>query len=124
MKESNIQKQIQLNLSKKNILTFRTNAGTFYAGNLIRGDITVKIGNNPPLKCNSILINPRIAKGLPEGFSDLIAVAPEGKTIFIETKTLKGRQRDAQKKFQQAIESRNHVYKIARKIEDIENDLK
>ena len=56
--------------------------------------------------------------GLPEGFPDLIAFAGP-LCLFIECKSKKGRQRDAQRRFQDAMEAQGCEYVIARGIEDV-----
>lgn len=118
MTETNILKQIEIELSKNNCLPFRTNSGHFYAGNLINGNITIII-NGKTIKCNSIVLNPRHVTGLPEGFSDLLIIAPNGKVIFCETKTAKGKQRESQKRFQVAVEQLGHKYILARNVNDL-----
>lgn len=56
------------------------------------------------------------ATGMLVGVSDLIVVL-YGKTIFIELKTLTGKQRDKQIKFQKAIEILNQEYYLVRSLE-------
>lgn len=103
MKESNILKEIQIEASKHNCIAIRLNSGTAWAGKII--------GNT--------LHNIRAIKLCPDGTSDLLIIAPNGKTIFCETKTLKGKQRDSQIRFQNAVEKLGHIYILARKIEDL-----
>jgi hypothetical protein len=61
-----------------------------------------------------------IAIGVP-GMSDLTLYANGGKTIFIEVKTLTGKQREQQKRFQEAVENLGYEYLILRSIEEAEN---
>lgn len=107
MKESNISKLIEIEASKYGCITLRLNSGKFYQG-------TLK---------NNILTNLRHIKGCPEGTSDLLIIAPNGKTIYCETKTATGKQRDPQIRFQNAIEKLGHIYIIARSIEDVAKAL-
>ena len=57
--------------------------------------------------------------GLPTGFSDLLCLAPGGKTYFIECKQPGKYQRPDQKKFQKAVESYGFTYILARSVEDV-----
>ena len=107
MKESNILKLIELQASKCGYLTLRLNSGMFYQGKL----------NNT--MAGQILTNLRHINGCPDGTSDLLIIAPNGKVIFCETKTAKGKQRESQKKFQVAVEKLGHTYILARKVEDL-----
>lgn len=103
MKESNILKQIELYASKCGYLTLRLNSGIFYQGNFLNGTLT----------------NLRYIRGCPDGTSDLLIIAPNGKVIFCETKTAKGKQRESQKRFQMAVENLGHTYILAKKVEDL-----
>ena len=58
--------------------------------------------------------------GLPEGFPDLIALPGNGLIAFIEVKTLKGRLREAQKRFRDWATSKGYKYIVARSVEDVE----
>lgn len=57
------------------------------------------------------------ATGATAGVSDLIVMLP-GKILFIELKTEKGIQSDAQKEFEQRITALGYEYKIIRTIEE------
>ena len=111
MKESNILKQIELYASKCGYLTLRLNSGMFYQGNL-KNTIT-----------GQILMNLHYVRGCPKGTADLLIITPNGKVIFCETKTEKGKQRESQKLFQAAVEKLNHIYILARTIEDLREVL-
>jgi hypothetical protein len=113
MKESNISKLIEIEASKYGCITLRLNSGKFYQGILTK---TRNLG--------VILTKLRHIEGCPEGTSDLLIIAPNSKSIFCETKTLTGKQRESQKKFQDAITNLGHTYIIARNVEDLENGLK
>ena len=54
-----------------------------------------------------------------KGFSDLTAVRG-GETVYVEVKTAKGTQSEAQKAFQEAIEQHGARYILARCVEDVE----
>jgi len=109
LKESNILKLIQLESSKRGCVALRLNSGTFYQGKLIGGSVLTKL---------------RHIQGCPTGTSDLLIVAPNGKVIFCETKTAKGKQRESQKRFQNAVEQLGHTYIIVRKVEDFINGFR
>lgn len=57
--------------------------------------------------------------GSMRGMSDL-QVLKDGRCIFLEVKTPKGRQSDYQKAFQQAVEAAGFEYWITRGIEDLQ----
>lgn len=108
MKESNILKLIELEVSKQNCFTLRLNSGIFYQGNFLNGTLT----------------NLRYIRGCPDGTSDLLIIAPKGKVIFCETKTATGKQRDSQKQFQATVEKLGHIYILARTVNDVLEVLK
>ena len=58
--------------------------------------------------------------GLPEGFPDLIALPGNGIIVFVEVKTLKGRLREAQKRFREWALSKGYEYVVARSVADVE----
>ena len=58
--------------------------------------------------------------GLVPGVSDLIYLTPSG-AIFIEMKTDKGRQSDAQKQWQQKVEALGYAYHIVRSVDEFIN---
>lgn len=63
MRESDIQNQILIALSKQGTIAFRINAGSFWAGEILSN------------KDNMLLMkNPRKVQGAPEGTSDIIGV--------------------------------------------------
>ena len=96
-REHNIQNEIREWCGRNNILCFRCNVGSVRT---IDGGI--------------------FHTGLPEGFSDLIALPGNGRIIFIECKTRTGKQRQAQISFQRVVESRGYKYILARKVGDVE----
>lgn len=112
MKESNILKEIQIEASKHNCIAIRLNSGKFYQGTLKN---TLNLG--------LILTQLRHIEGCPEGTSDLLVIAPKSKVIFVETKTLKGKQRDSQIRFQNAVENLGHIYILARTVEDFLEEI-
>lgn len=112
MKESNILKEIQIEASKQNCIAIRLNSGKFYQGTL-----------KNTLNFGLILTQLRHIEGCPEGTSDLLVIAPKSKVIFVETKTFKGKQREAQIRFQNAVENLGHTYILARKIEDFLEEI-
>lgn len=109
-----IQNEIQVALSSEKSCVFRTNAGTFYQGRLVFS----KEFNQ------RVLINLRVVRGLPEGFSDLLFVGENGDCAFIETKKLTGKAREAQLRFINRMTALGHKAGIARSIEDAEAIVK
>lgn len=96
--EHNIQNEIREWFGRHGIMCFRANVGTVRT---IDGRM--------------------FTTGLPEGFPDLFALPGNGQIIFIECKTRKGKQRDAQKTFERVMKSRGYKYIVARSVEDLEN---
>lgn len=88
-------------------LVFRTNSGEFWQGDLVY---------SREFKQN-ILINLRRVQGLPAGFSDLLFVG-DSSVAFIECKALKGKAREQQENFLNAITHLHHVAGVARSVED------
>lgn len=60
--------------------------------------------------------------GSVRGIADLYALKG-GRHVWIEVKTPRGRQSDAQREFQAAIESHGGVYMLASSIEDVQKAL-
>lgn len=65
----------------------------------------------------------RVVKYGLVGSADLTGVLSDGRRIDIECKTARGRQRDAQRKFQLMIERFRGLYVLARSVEDVETAL-
>ena len=105
--EKTIQDEIRIALSDNGIV-FRCNAGEFWQG---------KVVYSKEFKQN-VLINLRRVQGLPEGFSDLLFVGPDGRVAFVETKTDKGTPTQEQINFLNLMIGRNHRAGIARCVED------
>ena len=103
MKESDIQTNIMISLSERGCMVLRLNSGRAWQGDFVNGNIR----------------HPRPIRLCPEGTADVLAILPGGKTAWIECKTLTGRQREAQKRFQQAIESLGHKYYVCRSVDDV-----
>ena len=61
--------------------------------------------------------------GVTAGVSDLILLAPNGITYFLELKDDKGKQSDHQKAFQQQAESLGHIYRIIRSLSEFQTLL-
>lgn len=107
MKEHNIQSLIMIKLSELGCVPLRANSGKFWQGKLAT------------INGQRILTNLQAVKGMPEGTSDIICIMPNGKTAWIECKTLTGKQREAQINFQKMIESLGHKYYIMRSVDDV-----
>lgn len=61
--------------------------------------------------------------GLRAGVSDLIVIL-SGKVVFLEVKTEKGKQSEAQKRFEEKVKSLGHEYFIVRSINEVKEALK
>ena len=59
------------------------------------------------------------AKGMRKGISDLTVIG-NGRIVFLELKTGKGTQQQAQKIFQNKVEQNGFVYMLARSTEGVE----
>lgn len=107
MRESIIQNQIRVELSKHGLIVFRTNAGEYWQGQRVFS----KEYNQP------VLINLRKVDGLPKGFSDLLCIGNH-RTVFIETKNETGRIRPEQVKFLDRMKQLGHAAGVARSVEE------
>lgn len=105
--EHNIQSLIMVELSKLGYIPLRANSGQFWQGQSVT------------IEGKRALINIQAVKGMPEGTSDIICIMPNGRTAWIECKTATGKQREAQIRFQQMVESLGHKYYIMRCVEDV-----
>lgn len=93
--ESLIQNQIRVGLSKAGHMVFRINVGK------------VRMADGRWFET-----------GAPKGFCDLFGFRPDGQIFFIEVKNEKGRVRDDQKKFMEAMKKRGALVGVARSVED------
>lgn len=107
MKESNILKTIEIYLGGQNIPTLRLNSGQAWQG----------------VRCGQILKHLRAIALCPQGTADLLAILPQGRVLWIETKTEVGRQRPEQKNFENTVTKLGHTYIIARSVEDVKKYL-
>lgn len=100
------------------VKTFRTNAGSFWQGEVVAMQDGLLV-----------LRNPRQIEGLPEGFPDLLAIIPEivtpdmvGKTValagFVEVKTENDRVSRRQEEFLAVMRACGARAGIARSPED------
>jgi len=105
-REAVLQQQIRLALGMRDdIMMFRINVGKFRP---IDG------------------AQQRVIQSAPEGTPDLLGVIKRGdigQAFGIEVKTIKGRQRDAQRAFQDAWEKRGGIYILARSVDDVYRGL-
>ena len=63
--------------------------------------------------------------GLPVGFSDLFGVRKsDGKAVFLEVKTAKGRVSENQQNFINAMQENNAIAGVCRSVDDAKNLLK
>lgn len=94
-RESLIQNQIRVALSKAGYMVFRANVG--------------KVRTSDGRFFDT---------GLPKGFSDLFGFRPDGQIFFIEVKNEKGRVRPEQTKFLEIMKQRGALVGVARSVED------
>lgn len=99
MTEHDIQNSIRLWCGQHNILCFRCNVGK--------------------VQC---IDGTWFDTGLPNGFSDLIILA-NNTIYFCEVKTRKGKQREAQIRFQEVVTDHGYTYFVARCVQDVINVL-
>ena len=93
--ESLIQNQIRVELSKAGHMVFRINVGK------------IRMADGRWFET-----------GAPKGFSDLFGFRPDGQIFFIEVKNEKGRLREDQKKFMEAMKKRGALVGVARSVKD------
>ena len=106
MNEHNIQSLIMCKLSEMGFVPLRANSGIFWQGKQVT------------INGTKALIDLKAVKGMPKGTSDIICIMPNGQVAWIECKTLKGKQRDDQIRFQKMIESMGHKYYVMRSVDD------
>lgn len=56
--------------------------------------------------------------GRKAGVSDLVVMLPNGKSLYIEMKTLEGRQSESQKRFEKECEELGFDYYLCRSVEE------
>lgn len=94
MKEIDIQNTIRNGVSDIAVM-FRINVGSFKVGDRI------------------------VSTGVPKGFPDLFGFRKsDGKAVFLEIKTPKGKLRTEQKVFKEALARQNVLYGVARSLEE------
>lgn len=93
--EHSIQNQIRVELSKAGYMVFRINVGKVRTADGRWFDT-----------------------GAPKGFCDLFGFRPDGQIFFIEVKNEKGRVRDDQKKFMDAMQKRGALVGVARSVKE------
>jgi alkylation response protein AidB-like acyl-CoA dehydrogenase len=59
------------------------------------------------------------AMGLRSGVADLVVLIPRGKAVFLELKTDKGKQSEAQVRFQEKVESLGFSYFLCRNLKEV-----
>ena len=107
-KETVIQREIMIALSKEGCKVFRNETGGFWTGKVIHKDgRTVTLANAQMMQC-----------GLCVGSSDIIGITPNGKFIAIEVKTETGRVTKEQITFINNILSSGGIAGIARSVAD------
>lgn len=103
-----IQNQIRIALANSCVI-FRTNAGDFWQGDIVYSKEFRQ----------KVLINLRKVEGLPTGFSDLLGVRKsDGKAVFIEVKTPKGKPSKEQINFINQMKKHGAIAEICRSVEE------
>ena len=106
--EHSIQNRIRAAVSPTCAI-FRTNSGDFWQGDLVYSKEYKQ----------TVLINLRKIDGLPKGFSDLCGVRKsDGRAVFIEVKTKRGRASEKQKQFLSKMREYGAIAGIARSEEE------
>ena len=55
------------------------------------------------------------------GVADIIGVLPGGRFLAVECKSVRGRQTEPQRAFQEAVEASGGLYVLARSVEDLKD---
>jgi len=79
--------------------------------------------NNPTGLAKSMDGKYHIRFGLVGSPDILGVIGPPGRFLGIETKTLRGKQRESQKRFQKAFEAQGGLYMVARSVDDVREGL-
>lgn len=111
MTEMELLKQIQLALTKRGCRAFRANVGQGWTGRamtLSDGTVVIKGAR-------------RFSTGLPEGFPDLLVIAPGGRVVFMEVKTESGRVSAAQEHMHEFLTGFGQHVCVVRSVEDAIN---
>lgn len=112
--EHQIQKEIQLAVSKHHCKIFRVNVGKGYLVSFNQIIDKTPDGNyivKGPLRY--------FDTGVPKGYPDLCGFRElDGKAFYIEVKTAKGRPRDEQKQFHRMLTADHVIHGIARSAQD------
>jgi hypothetical protein len=61
---------------------------------------------------------PRAIKGAPAGHADLAGILADGRALYIEVKTAKGRQSEPQVRFEAMVKKFKGVYILARSVDE------
>lgn len=102
--ESEIQKRIMLALSDAGCIVWRNETAGAWVGQIAHRE-----------RETVTLVNARmIQSGLCKGGADLIGVAPDGRFLAVEVKTIKGRPTSEQRQFLQAVKDAGGIAGIAR----------
>ena len=107
MREHEIQDRIRVSLSEQPGIVLRLNSGSAWGGKLVD---TPEYG--------PVIMQPRKIALCPEGTPDLLYIGPDGKVVWIEVKTVKGKAREAQERFLNLMHHLGHRAGIARSPED------
>lgn len=112
--EHALMSSIMLWCGQHNYLCFRENVGLFYTARkpTKTDDDWIQIGTQNRMSFT------KISTGLPEGFSDLLVIKPNGQACFIETKIHPRKPTEAQKKFIKAMQEHGCNAGVAYSLEE------
>lgn len=103
-KESGVLREVQLALSKAGCTVFRNETAGAFVGQVVYvSDGEVSLRNAQ-----------RIQAGLCVGSSDLIGWTADGRFLAVETKAVRGRATDEQRRFIEAVRASGGVAGVAR----------
>jgi hypothetical protein len=105
--------EVALARARLPVVPIRLNAGKFVGMGAFLIWRRWQDGKGPPLKQSDW----SFIEGAPTGTADFVVLLPEGATVFVEFKSAKGKQREGQERFQQAVEARGHTYVLERSVE-------
>ena len=107
-KETKLQRQIMIAISKLGHTCWRNETGKFWTGKVIHKDsTTVTLAKASMIPC-----------GLCVGSSDIIGITKEGVFFAIEVKTETGKTSKEQDNFINHVRSKNGIAGVARSVKD------
>lgn len=81
--------------------------------------VAVRFNNQPTMQVsNGVFVGYRRLTNR-RGIADIVAVAPNGRSIWIEVKTARGRLSDEQREFLDDVHSHGAIAMVARSVDDV-----